>query len=202
MARRYKLWCPCPLPGGTIFGSVAKWQCCSLREATSAALPYTRRAGLWAVAESTRPVQPTSTQPPAPSPKRNFMVPDPRRRGGCSNAAIQQNSNNIGEWTRLDEGFRILGGQGCGPQDATSPRFQSMWPLLSVRVCKLLCAWAPLKGPLHIIRIFDAKFCPPTVGCGPRLKALTLIPRRFAHLGSCRSGGSRSCVRPSGLASF
>ena len=40
------------------------------------------------------------------------MVPDPRRRGGCSNAAIQQNSNNIGEWTRLDEGFRILGGQG------------------------------------------------------------------------------------------
>ena len=26
-----------------------------------------------------------------------------------------------------------------------------MWPLLSVRVCKLLCPWAPLKGPLHII---------------------------------------------------
>ena len=24
--------------------------------------------------------------------------------------------------------------------------------LLSVRVCKLLCPWAPLKGPLHIIQ--------------------------------------------------
>ena len=51
-----------------IIGSVAKWLCCPLREATSAALPYTRRAGLWAVAGSTRPVQPRSTQPPAPSP--------------------------------------------------------------------------------------------------------------------------------------
>ena len=45
-----------------MIGSVAKWQCCSLREATSAALPYTRRAGFWAVHESTRPVQPRSTQ--------------------------------------------------------------------------------------------------------------------------------------------
>ncbi len=40
----------------------------------------------------------------------------------------------------------------CGELDsATSPRFQSMWPLPSVHVCKLLCPWAPLKGPLHII---------------------------------------------------
>ena len=36
-------------------------------------------------------------------------------------------------------------------RDATSPRFQTMWPLPSVHVCKLLCPWAPLKGPLHII---------------------------------------------------
>ena len=26
-----------------------------------------------------------------------------------------------------------------------------MWPLPSVQICKLLCPWAPLKGPLHII---------------------------------------------------
>ena len=43
---------------GISIGSVAKWQCCPLREATSAALPYTRRAGFWAVHKSTRPVQP------------------------------------------------------------------------------------------------------------------------------------------------
>ena len=63
-----------------LFESVAKWQCCSLREATSAALPYTRRAGFWEVHESTRPVQPRSTQPqppspPAPQPKRNSADP-------------------------------------------------------------------------------------------------------------------------------
>ena len=34
--------------------------------------------------------------------------------------------------------------------ETTSPRFQPMWPL-PVQSCKLLCPWAPLKGPLHII---------------------------------------------------
>ena len=64
-------------PYELFLGSVAKWLCCPLREATSAALPYTRRAGLWAAAGSTRPVQPRSTQPPsppAPSPKRENDV--------------------------------------------------------------------------------------------------------------------------------
>ena len=60
-------------PPGHLIGSVAKWLCCPLREATSAALPYTRRAGFWAVAGSTRPVEPRSTQPQFllffPSPK-------------------------------------------------------------------------------------------------------------------------------------
>jgi len=37
--------------------------------------------------------------------------------------------------------------------DATPPRFQSMWLLLSARVCEVLGPWAPLKGPLHIIII-------------------------------------------------
>ena len=69
---------PMEVPPGTwsdqLVGNVAKWLCCPLREATSAALPYTRRAGFLACTESTRPVQPRSTQPPAPSPspKRNF----------------------------------------------------------------------------------------------------------------------------------
>ena len=63
--RRFR-WSP-------IVGSVAKWLCCPLREATSAALPYTRQAGFWAVHKSPRPVQPRSTQPqpPAPSPSPN-----------------------------------------------------------------------------------------------------------------------------------
>ena len=51
-----------------MFGSVAKWLCCPLREATSAALPYTRRTGFWVVPGSTRPVQPRAPSPPAPSP--------------------------------------------------------------------------------------------------------------------------------------
>ena len=48
---------------GSVIGSMAKWLCSPLGEATSAALPYTRRAGFWACTESTRPVQPRSTQP-------------------------------------------------------------------------------------------------------------------------------------------
>ena len=58
-----------------IIGSVAKWQCGPLREATSAALPDTRRAGFWAVHESTRPVQPRSSPySPSPSPRRSHVV--------------------------------------------------------------------------------------------------------------------------------
>ena len=37
--------------------------------------------------------------------------------------------------------------------ETTSPRFQPMWPL-PVQSCKLLCPWAPLKGPLHVIGVF------------------------------------------------
>ena len=33
---------------------------------------------------------------------------------------------------------------------ATLPIY--MWPLPSVQVCYLLCPWAPLKGPLHIVQ--------------------------------------------------
>ena len=57
-----------------VIGSVAKWLCCPLREATSAALPYTRRAGFLVVPESTRPVQPRSTQPPAPQPPKGTLL--------------------------------------------------------------------------------------------------------------------------------
>ena len=66
----------CLLSVVILIGSVAKWQCCPLREATSAALPYTRRAGFWAVHKSTRPVQPRSTQPqpPAPSVSTNLVL--------------------------------------------------------------------------------------------------------------------------------
>ena len=55
----------------SLIGSMAKWLCCPLREATSAALLYTRRAGFWAVHKSTRPVQPRSTQQ-----KTVFDLPD------------------------------------------------------------------------------------------------------------------------------
>ena len=60
----------------TLIGSVAKWLCCPLREATSAALPYTRRAGFLVLPESTRPVQPRSTQPqpPSPSPPKGTLL--------------------------------------------------------------------------------------------------------------------------------
>ena len=72
--------------------SVAKWQCCSLREATSAALPCTRRTGFWVAHESIRPVQPRSTQPqppsPQPQPKRN--PPTPPRRGGRRREALSR----------------------------------------------------------------------------------------------------------------
>ena len=61
------------LGGGRIFiGSVAKWLCCPLREATSAALPYTRRAGIWACTESTRPAQPRSTEPQPSQPQKEL----------------------------------------------------------------------------------------------------------------------------------
>ena len=107
-------------PTPAVVGSVAKWQCCPLREATSAALPYTRRAGFWVVHESTRPVGPRSTQPQPPSPQKELYS---------------------GRGLKLK---RLA-------SDATSPRFQSMWPLLSARVCEVVCPWAPMKGPLHII---------------------------------------------------
>ena len=142
---------------------MAKWQCCPLREATSAALPYTRRAGSWAVHKSTRPVQPRSTQPqppaPAPSPKGTLLCkehpapspsPQPKRNFTPSTArSTQPQSRSPPVYSENVKRKQLA-------SDATSPRFQSMWLLLSRRVCKLLCPWAPKKGPLHIMKTLSS----------------------------------------------
>ena len=83
-------------------------------------------------AGSTRPVEPRSTQPPTP-PKRNFIPTAILEQ----RSVLQQYSNTAVGSDWLETPLRHASNP-CGP-------------LLSVRVCKLLCPWAPLEGPLHII---------------------------------------------------
>ena len=93
-----------------IIGSVAKWLCCPLREATSAALPYTRRAGFLVLPESTRPVQPRSTEPQPPSPKRNFTRGGVLSRSDWLQTPLRHASNPCGSFSlRASANWCVLG---------------------------------------------------------------------------------------------
>ena len=95
---------------GRIVGSVAKWLCCPLREATSAALPYTRRAGFLVLPESTRPVQPRSTEPQPPSPKRNFTRGGVLSRSDWLQTPLRHASNPCGSFSlRASANWCVLG---------------------------------------------------------------------------------------------